>query len=78
MKDRNNFKIWYLLSFAWQLGFLIAVPIAIFLFLGYLADTFFGTLPFFVIVGSIGGVSVTAYEIYHQLLLVIHTKHHHD
>ena len=71
MSTKNNFKTFYALSMAWQLGFLIAVPIAGFLFLGYLGDKFFKTSPLFLITGLVVGIVITIYEVYHSLIPLI-------
>lgn len=69
--QKNNFKMFYALSLAWQLGFLIAVPIAGFFFLGFLADKFLGTRPLFLILGLLLGIITTVYEVYHWILPLI-------
>ncbi len=71
MEKKDNFKTFYALSLAWQLGFLIAIPIAGFMFLGFLADEFLGVSPLFLIAGLIIGAGVTVYEIYHLLAPLI-------
>ena len=63
--SKGNFKIFYALSLAWQLGFLIAIPIGGFLLLGFLGDKFFKTKPLFLIIGLLGGIIITIYEVYH-------------
>ncbi len=71
---RNNFKIFYALSFAWQLGFLIVVSIGGFLFLGFWGDKFFSTQPLFLIFGLLVGIVVTIYEVHHLLAPLIKDK----
>jgi len=70
-QGENNFTTFYALSIAWQLGFLIAVPIAAFLFLGFWSDKHFGTKPLFLIVGLLTGLSITVYEVYHMLIPLV-------
>jgi len=74
MRKKDNFKTFYALSLAWQLGFIIAVPIGGFLFFGLLADRFFGTEPVLLVVGIFVGVIVTVYEVYHLLIPLIKDK----
>lgn len=74
MEKKDNFKTFYALSLAWQLGFIIAVPIGGFLFFGLLADRFFGTEPVLLVVGIFAGVTVTIYEVYHLLIPLIKGK----
>jgi len=71
MSQKNNFKIFYVLSIAWQLGFLIAIPIGGFLFLGIWADKFFKTQPFLLLLGLFIGIVITIYEVYHLLIPLI-------
>lgn len=74
MEKKNGFKTFYALSLAWQLGFLIAVPLGGFIFLGVWGDKFFNTSPFLLIAGIIIGMVVTVYEIYHLLVPLIEKK----
>jgi len=74
MPQKSNFKIVYVLSLAWQLGFLIVVPIGGFLFLGVLGDKFFKTQPFLLLLGLIIGLVVTIYQMYHLLIPLIKDK----
>lgn len=74
MSQKNNFKTFYALSLAWQLGFLVAIPIGGFLFLGLLGDRFFKTEPFFLILGLLVGIIITVYEVYHLLIPLIKEK----
>jgi len=71
MSKKDNFKVLYALSLAWQLGFLIAVPFAVFLWLGILADKALGTRPLFLILGLFAAIAITAYEVYHWLIPLI-------
>lgn len=71
MPKKSGFKTFYALSLAWQLGFLIAVPLAGFMFLGFLGDKFLKTSPLFLILAIIAGLSITVYEVYHMLIPLI-------
>ncbi len=72
MSQKDTSKRFYALSLAWQLGFLISVPIGGFLFLGILGDRFFHTQPTLLIVGLAVGLTVTVYEVYHLLAPLIY------
>lgn len=63
----TGFKIWYAISLAFQLGFLIVVPIGGFMLLGLWGDNYFHTAPLLLITGVVVGVIITAYEVYHLL-----------
>lgn len=67
----TGFKIWYAISFALQLGFLIIVPIGGFMLLGLWVDKYLNTAPFLLIAGVIVGVIITGYEVYHLLMVLI-------
>ncbi len=81
MSKKNNFKTFYALSIAWQLGFLIAIPIGGFIFLGIWGDRFFKTEPFLLLLGLLVGITITIYEVYHLFVPLIkdlgekHTKY---
>ncbi len=72
MPKKNEFKIFYAVSFAWQLGFLIIAPIGGFLLLGYWLDNIFGASHLFLIIGIITGIAITVYEVCHMLAVLIH------
>jgi len=74
MPQKDNFKIFYALSLAWQLGFIIVVPIGGFLFLGILGDKFFKTQPFLSLLGLIVGIVAAIYEAYYSLIPLIEDK----
>jgi len=64
---KNSFKTFYAISFAWQLGFFIIIPVAVFLSLGFLADNFFKTKPLFLIVGIVVSFIAIIYGVYFLL-----------
>ena len=74
MLTQNNFKKFYAISLAWQLGFFIVLPIVGFLFLGFWVDKAFGTTPFFMLVGLLIGIVGSVYETYHLLIPLIRNK----
>jgi len=75
MSDKKNgFKLFYAISLAWQLGFIIVVPIAGFLFLGLWIDRKLDTAPLFLILGLITALAVTVYETYHILIPLLSDK----
>ncbi len=53
----------YGVSFAWQIGFLTIVVILGFMGGGLLLDRWLHTTPFFIILGSILGLTVSLYEL---------------
>ncbi len=77
MANRDNFKTFYALSLAWQLGFLIAVPLAGFMIAGFWLDKKINSGPFMLLAGMIVGVVITVYEVYHLLAPLISDKEKH-
>ncbi len=74
MPQKDNFKIFYAISLAWQLGFIIVLPIGGFIFIGFLLDKAFWNNGLFIILGSIIGLVLTVYEIYNLLIPLIKDK----
>lgn len=74
-KNKNGFKTWYAISFAFQLGFLIVVPVGGFMLLGLWGDKKFQSSPLLLIAGAIIGLAITVYEIYHLLTPLIKNDH---
>jgi len=75
---KNKFKVLYALSLAWQMGFLIAVPLAGFILLGMFIDNNLATYPFFVIIGAVLGIAITFYEAYHWMAPFLEDKEKDD
>ena len=71
MNKKSDSKLFEALSLAWELGFLIAVPLGGFIFLGFLGDRFLGTRPIFLIVGVGIGTIVAFYGVYSLLIPVM-------
>jgi len=71
MRQKHNFKVLSAISFAWQLGFLIIIPIGGFMLLGFMADKALKTYPALLISGIITGLIITSYETYHLLIPLI-------
>ncbi|MCA9372188.1 AtpZ/AtpI family protein [Candidatus Woesebacteria bacterium] len=75
---KHSAKTWYAFSLAWQLGFLITLPIGGFLFLGFALDGFLGTTPLFIVAGLLVGIVVDIYTVYHLLSPLMEHEEHHD
>ncbi len=67
-------KILYVISFAWQLGFLIITPLAVLLFLGIKIDKYLKTSPFFLLLCLVVALLFISYEIYHWLIPILKNK----
>lgn len=68
MNNKGNSKLFDALAFALELGFVIAVPIGGFIFLGFLADGFLETHPLFLIGGAVVGLIISFYMAYRSLI----------
>jgi len=73
-KNKDGFKLWYAISFAFQLGFIVVFPIVGFIVLGLWIDRAFNSTPLLLIVGVFVGFAVTVYEVYHFLIPLIESK----
>lgn len=71
MPKKDGFKIFYAISIALQLGFIIVFSIIGFLWLGIWMDKTFQSSPLFLITGVIVGITVTVYETYHLLIPLV-------
>jgi len=76
MKDNNNHnaKFLYAVSFAWQLGFFIVIPLVICILIGFWLDNKLHTSPFFLLVGIIISLIFTAYDTYKILSPLLNNK----
>jgi F0F1-type ATP synthase assembly protein I len=60
----NNFKMW---SLAWELGYLIALPIIILALLGRFLDKKFITSPLFLLVGILLALVITGFLVWKKI-----------
>jgi hypothetical protein len=68
---KSIFKLFYALSVARQLGFLIIITFLGFLFLGILCDKIFFTKPIFTLIGLTVGLIVCVYDTYYLILPIL-------
>ena len=61
-------KFFYAVSLGAELGFLIAVPLIIFLLLGLYLDRKLGTMPLFIIIALLLNSAVTVFEVKNLIL----------
>ncbi|HDH99331.1 MAG TPA: AtpZ/AtpI family protein [bacterium] len=67
-KQKNKASFFYALSLGTELGFLIAIPLIIFLLLGLFLDKKFETFPIFLICGILIGLGATFVDVYYLVL----------
>lgn len=63
MKD----TVWSALSLAWELGYIIALPIALLGFGGALLDKKLGTSPAFLLIGIALSIIISAVAVYRKI-----------
>lgn len=66
-KDKSN-NFFYAVSLGLEMGFLIALPLVIFLILGVFLDKKFETFPFYLISAMILGLVLTFLDVYYFIL----------
>ena len=66
-KKSDQLNVFYALSLAWQMGFLIIAPILLFLFGGYMIDKWLKNAPFFIVISIFAALAVSVYEIHHLI-----------
>lgn len=67
----NKITWWRTLSLALQLGYIIALPIAVLGFSGAYADKKFGTSPLFILIGILLAVAITSIGIYRKIKTIL-------
>lgn len=56
-------KPWSALRFAWELGYLIAIPVVVFAVGGALADRWLGTKPWLLVFGVLVSIVITTVSV---------------
>lgn len=65
-------QLFYSMSLAMQLGFLVVFCLGGFMLLGIWADSYLNTSPWLTLLGVFLGLGVTVYEVYHLLDPILH------
>lgn len=73
-KDSSSPKLFYAISLAFQMGFLIAIPLVIFTVLGIFLDDNFDTFPLFLMVFVGIGLITTFFDVYYLVLPFLKKK----
>ena len=77
-KNKNpllaNNKSWSAVSFAWELGYSIAIPIVLFTLGGRLLDKKLETAPWLLLVGLFISIIVTFWIVYKKLMEIIRSE----
>ncbi len=73
-KENVTSAQWSILSLAWELGYLISLPLVIAVVIGYLADRRLGTSPWLTLAGVFISVPVAVYAVYQKTSAVIENE----
>jgi F0F1-type ATP synthase assembly protein I len=65
-EKRNGQDSWSAASLAWELGYIIAVPLVVLALLGRFIDKKYGTSPWFLLVGIVLSILVSSYAAYNK------------
>jgi F0F1-type ATP synthase assembly protein I len=65
---KNSDKQFSALSFAWEMGYTIAVPIVVLALLGRFLDKKIGTTPWLLLFGILLSIVLSSYAIYKKTL----------
>ena len=74
MADKQGFKVFYVLTMATQIGFLVAVPLILFLLGGIFLDKRFNSSPWFLILSIIVAFIFIFFEVRQFLLPLLRDK----
>jgi len=64
-------KRWPVISLAWELGYLITIPIVLLAFGGKLLDDKLGTSPWLLLAGILVSIIITSWLVYRRVAKVI-------
>ena len=68
MKEKNT---WNLVGIAWNLGYMIAVPLVGLAFGGRLIDRIFGSTPLFFLLGMLVAIILSTILVYRKISVLI-------
>ncbi|MFH1838119.1 MAG: AtpZ/AtpI family protein [Candidatus Kuenenbacteria bacterium] len=73
MNNKNNDKenFWSMLSLAWELGYLIALPLVLFALLGRFLDKYFHTSPWLFLFGILLAIIISTRIVYKKTIKMI-------
>ena len=65
--EKNQNSVWYALSLAWELGYMIALPIAVLGFLGAYLDNKYQTRHWLLGGGVVLSILISAFSVYRKV-----------
>jgi F0F1-type ATP synthase assembly protein I len=66
--QKESTTMWLSLKLAWELGYLIAIPVVVLGIGGAYLDKYMGTMPLFTLIGFVLATAGSGYSIYKRLL----------
>lgn len=70
-KNTENNKSWSAMKFAWELGYSIIIPLAVFALLGKMLDEKMGTTPWALLSGILFSIIVTSFVVYKKTVEIL-------
>lgn len=67
-------KSWSAVSLAWELGYLIMVPLVVLALLGRFSDKKLGTSPWLLLTGVVASITISSFLVYKKTLDIIDKK----
>jgi F0F1-type ATP synthase assembly protein I len=71
MEKEKKSDNWSALSFAWELGYSITLPLVIFALVGRFLDKKFATSPLFLLSGIVFSIIITSIIVYRKVMSII-------
>ncbi len=70
-KNQKPDSSWSALGLAWELGYMIAIPLVLFALIGRFLDKKLGTSPFLLLAGILISIGVTSWLVYRKTREII-------
>lgn len=70
-KNNNKENFWSILSLAWELGYLIALPLIIFALMGRFLDKNLHTSPWLFLLGILLAIIISVFIVYKKTINII-------
>lgn len=68
---KHDGGLWNALGLAWELGYLIAIPIVVFGLIGRFADRRLHTYPWIFLAGIVVALAITAFAVYRKTRAIL-------
>lgn len=73
-KEKETDTKWSVISLAWQLGYIVAVPIVVFALLGRVLDKKLDTEPWLLLAGIFLSIITSTYLVYKKTMSIINKQ----